>query len=86
MPPVRVEVFQHLSTQLTGMGLDIGVSIQVLLQLVSKQETLAANFTNLQKYQTHQFVIQFAHSKVVSYLIFGSIFMLSLLVSRDPFD
>jgi len=47
------------------MGLDIGMSIQVLLQLVSKQESLAANFTNL---------------------IFGSIFMLSLLVSRDPFD
>ena len=59
MPPVRVEVFQHLSTQLTGMGLDIGVSIQVLLQLVSKQETLAANFTNLQEYKTHQFVMQF---------------------------
>ena len=68
------------------MGLDIGVSIQVLLQLVSKQETLAANFTNLLKYNAHQFVIQFPHSKVVPYLIFGSIFMLSLLVSRDPFD
>ena len=47
VPPVRVEVLEDFSAQLTRVRLDVSVSIEVLFELVTQQEAFTAYFTDL---------------------------------------
>ena len=46
VPQVRVEILEHLPAELTRVGLDVGVGVQVLLKLVADRETLSTNLAD----------------------------------------